>query len=951
MLRGCGTCVRLVVARPVDPSDPSSVQGLAPVLPTSVLNNQEQLEAHLTMSPASQVGQSLGTRSSGEQVADKKEILAALPDFHSGPEPTAGGGQYTAPLPTPAASGVQPQGGGQRYRILDLDYPAGRDMPEIETMEVELTKDSQGLGITIAGYTCEREELSGIFVKSVTEGSAADRSAMVMVNDQIVEVDHMSLQGFTNQEAVEMLRSTGRTVALRLVRYVHGLKFEQLQQAIASSADTTPTAPSPAPRLATTSPLASPRIQISPKAKAVAPPRPPQRTDSLLSEENTPPKEDAEEQSQEVAQPEEVVPTLAVEEAPDPVREKTPPPVTEEDPLLDTDYTGSLNPKVELREIDAGSVACLPSRWSLPCRSSGPKSWVRSTTSSWLRLVSSRREVDWGSAWRELWRRSMGPSRILTTTSGQNYSHPSVAPLARSVLPNGPVGQDARLASGDELLEVNGRKLLGLYHSDVVAILKELPMHVRLVCARQAQEERLQPHQAERLVKAKSDGSISSSMTGTETSAVMSRLKSRSLEPLTGLAMWADEVITIELQKTERGLGFSILDYQDPLNPSESVIVIRSLVPAGVAQQDGRLIPGDRLMFVNKIPLENASLDTAVQALKGAPQGLVRIGVAKPLPVPDSQATEEEEEDTEVRSAVTDMETEEGAVTRQDSISSDIPDLPPPLPTSPIPEEEEVIETKVVSAEGSPVRGLAMPPVERLLGSTSKSMTVETRYEERTDSDNIPPLPSALEQKIRILKDAENLGLQVDIEEGGVNGMVVRSLTKGGTLARDGRLQPGDYLVAVGGENMRSISHRDALAVLRRTQLISLGEAIPITYIPASDAVVFRTSMLTRVTMGQEPVQERRSVERQVTVGDVREQSNGTTVISIREKELEQAPLVSPETDMSPEESTRGRSIVSASSSSSIEPEVSVQAKRGTTPPEPAPRSSLRSPPISLLSC
>ena len=32
-----------------------------------------------------------------------------------------------------------------------------------------------GLGITIAGYTCEREELSGIFVKSVTEGSAAHR--------------------------------------------------------------------------------------------------------------------------------------------------------------------------------------------------------------------------------------------------------------------------------------------------------------------------------------------------------------------------------------------------------------------------------------------------------------------------------------------------------------------------------------------------------------------------------------------------------------------------------------------------------------------------------------------------------------------------------------------------------------------------------------------------------
>ena len=59
--------------------------------------------------------------------------------------------------------------------------------------------------------------------------------------------------------------------------------------------------------------------------------------------------------------------------------------------------------------------------------------------------------------------------------------------------------------------------------------------------------------------------------------------------------MWTDEVMTIELLKTERGLGFSILDYQDPLNPTETVIVIRSLVPGGVAQQDGRLIPGDKV--------------------------------------------------------------------------------------------------------------------------------------------------------------------------------------------------------------------------------------------------------------------------------------------------------------------------------------------------------------------
>ena len=212
VLRSCGTHVRLVVARPVDPGDTSTIHGPAPVLPTQVLSNQQQLEAHLSLSSAS----------GGN--------LVTLPDFNDKYRVTSGGGGggagpgsagTTAPLPTPAVTGA-------------------RELPEIETMDVELVKDNQGLGITIAGYTCEREELSGIFVKSVTEGSAADRSGSVQVNDQIVEVDGLSLQGYSNQQAVEMLRSTGRVVKLKLVRYVHGLKFEQLQQAIASSNTTTP---------------------------------------------------------------------------------------------------------------------------------------------------------------------------------------------------------------------------------------------------------------------------------------------------------------------------------------------------------------------------------------------------------------------------------------------------------------------------------------------------------------------------------------------------------------------------------------------------------------------------------------------------------------------------------------------------------------------------------------
>ena len=74
------------------------------------------------------------------------------------------------------------------------------------------------------------------------------------------------------------------------------------------------------------------------------------------------------------------------------------------------------------------------------------------------------------------------------------------------------------------------------------------------------------------------------------------------------------------------------------MNSNETVIVIRSLVPGGIAQKDGRLIPGDRLYFVNDISLENSNLDMAVQALKGAPRGVVKIGVAKPLSLPESSS-------------------------------------------------------------------------------------------------------------------------------------------------------------------------------------------------------------------------------------------------------------------------------------------------------------------------
>ena len=108
-------------------------------------------------------------------------------------------------------------------------------------------------------------------------------------------------------------------------------------------------------------------------------------------------------------------------------------------------------------------------------------------------------------------------------------------------------------------------------------------------------------------------------------------------------------------------------------------------------------------------------------------------------------------------------------------ISSDIPDLPPPLPTLPLPDDDEDEVDRSTrsrdshSQEASSVRDsssaspaqntIAIPNTERLIGAgpAVKSMTVERREEDRTDANNIPPLPEALEQKIMINKDAEEV--------------------------------------------------------------------------------------------------------------------------------------------------------------------------------------------------
>jgi len=151
------------------------------------------------------------------------------------------------------------------------------------------------------------------------------------------------------------------------------------------------------------------------------------------------------------------------------------------------------------------------------------------------------------------------------------------------------------------------------------------------------------------------------------------------------------------------------------------------------------------------------------------------------------------------------------------------PPLPQTLPPSLLDHEEENndggsgdsdVGSSPEAEEPNPL--LVPVAMERLLGSTSSGAGGSG-----TDPSLLDPLPIALERTVRIKKGGDPLGINVEVVDGGVSGVLVTSVTKGGAVHRDGRIRVGDFLVSVNHETMRSATNAQARAILRRTQLVS----------------------------------------------------------------------------------------------------------------------------------
>ncbi|KAM9675372.1 multiple PDZ domain protein isoform 7-T8 [Dama dama] len=638
---------------------------------------------------------------------------------------------------------------------------------ESETFDVELTKNVQGLGITIAGYIGDKKlEPSGIFVKSITKSSAVEHDGRIQIGDQIIAVDGTNLQGFTNQQAVEVLRHTGQTVHLTLMR--RGTKQDA----------------EPASREDVTKDAA-----LSPVTANVSKDTYQEDEDCLSLRRNTS--------------------ILPIEE-----EGKHMEPVSAD--------------REEAEDAQQQEAALL---------------------AKWQRTMGINYEIVVAHVSKFSENSGLGIS--LEATVGHHF--------IRSVLPEGPVGHSGKLFSGDELLEVNGITLLGENHQDVVTVLKELPVAVTMVCCRRtvppaapSELESLDLCDMELTEKPHVDLGEFIGSSETEDPVLTMTDVGRNAEEVQGpLAMWEADVQNIELEKGSKGLGFSILDYQDPIDPASTVIVIRSLVPGGIAEKDGRLLPGDRLMFVNDVNLENSSLEEAVQALKGAPSGTVRIGVAKPLP----DITENSSDSVlDLQMSLEELYAQ-NLLQRQDESSPSVDLSMGPAsgfamndytPANAIEEHYECgsirawtesrLPNEVVSSAE-----LNSPVLTDSTGKGSKFLIPQGSLASAAECVMLQNAPrESFERTIAIAKGNSSLGMTVSANKDGL-GVIVRSIIHGGAISRDGRIAVGDCILCINEESTISLTNAQAQALLRRHSLI--GPDIKITYVPAEYLEEFKISL------------------------------------------------------------------------------------------------------------
>ncbi|XP_050449400.1 protein lap4 isoform X4 [Cataglyphis hispanica] len=433
----------------------------------------------------------------------------------------------------------------------------------------------------------------------------------------------------------------------------------------------------------------------------------------------------------------------------------------------------------------------------------------------------------------------------------------------------------AGLRVGDKVISVNGVSVVNVDHYDAVEVLKACGRVLILNIIREVTRI-IPPYEQAPTRKDSVCSSLSTSRAPSATSYVSSTALSHTLEngdasvthetakskripePISSLKTSSEPMVSVLFHTTlirdQNGLGFSIAggEGSPPFKDNSDAIFISRITDGGVAQKDGKLLVGDKVISINGVDMRGAKHEQAVALLTGL-ERFVRLVVEREIPLsqanPATVVTPSEKSPrvigapkpyTGLYNANSYMANRPGYGGYRRSMDADKALSPSPTSKTPPPtlpaKVDDVNETpkmngvseseKNVSPTAlSPTINQASYPQPAPRHSISMTSPMNNTGSATTTSHDPRPDETAQEdiQDVILVKEG-SLGFSII---GGTDhsctpfgakepGIFISHVVPGGIAAKSGKLRMGDRILKVNGTDVTKATHQEAVMELLR---------------------------------------------------------------------------------------------------------------------------------------